>query len=194
VGQRPESSKAALADLDLTTEAQVAANAGTAPALAITPYDPSQDRERLRGKLAGWLLALLAVIAVGSVAALIFGEIDSPKLKDILTGVFTPLLGVFGTITGFYFGNAQASQPPSPPVPPVAGAPVAGAPVAGAPGAGAPVAGAPVADAAPVVGAPVADSPVVGAPVADSPVVGAPVADLPAADPPVANPPAPDAP
>jgi hypothetical protein len=174
-----------LADLDLTTEAQVAASAGTAPALAITPYDPSQDRERLRGKLAGWLLALLAVIAIGAVAALIFSQIDSVKLKDILTGVFTPLLGVFGTITGFYFGNAQASQPPSPPVTPVAGAPGAGAPGAGAPGAGAPGAGTPGAGApgagAPGAGAPGAGAPGAGAPGAGAPGAGAPVAGAPGA-------------
>ncbi|MDQ6725696.1 MAG: hypothetical protein M3066_05975 [Actinomycetota bacterium] len=100
-----------MSDLDLTTEPPVTASAGTGPAFAIAPYDPSQDRERLRGILAGGLLALLAAVAIGSVAALIFSEIDSAKLKEILVGVFTPLLGVFGTITGFYFGNSQASQP-----------------------------------------------------------------------------------
>jgi len=98
--------------LDLTGEPPVGPTAGTAPALATTPYDPSQDREHLRGTLAKLLLALLTVVAIGPVVALIFDKIDAATLKDILAGVFTPLLAVFGTITGFYFGNAQASQPP----------------------------------------------------------------------------------
>jgi len=98
--------------LDLTGEPPVGPTAGTAPALATTPYDPSQDREHLRGTLAKLLLALLTVVAIGPVVALIFDKIDVATLKDILAGVFTPLLAVFGTITGFYFGNAQASQPP----------------------------------------------------------------------------------
>ncbi len=96
--------------LDLTSEPPVGPTAGTAPALATTPYDPSQDREHLRGTLAKLLLALLTVVAIGPVVALIFDEIDAATFKDILAGVFTPLLAVFGTITGFYFGNAQASQ------------------------------------------------------------------------------------
>jgi hypothetical protein len=143
-------------DLDLTTEPPVAPTAGTGPALAITPYDPSRDRERLRGTLAKLLLALLAVVAIGPVAALIFSQIDGAALKDILAGVFTPLLGVFGTITGFYFGNAQASQPglPAPVVPaPVVPAPVVPAPVVPAPVVPAPVDPAPV-DPAPVDPAP----------------------------------------
>ena len=96
--------------LDLTSEPPVGPTAGTAPALATTPYDPSQDREHLRGTLAKLLLAVLTVVAIGPVAALIFDKIDAATFKDILAGVFTPLLAVFGTITGFYFGNAQASQ------------------------------------------------------------------------------------
>lgn len=120
-------------DLDLTTEPQVPANAGTAPTLATTPYDPSRDRERLRGRLAVLLLVLLALIAAGSVAAIIAGQIDSAKLKDILGGVFTPLLAVFGTITGFYFGNAQASQPAGLPIAPPGGALVPNASVPDAP-------------------------------------------------------------
>ena len=103
--------------LDLTPEPPVAA--GTGPAVATVPYDPSEDRELLRGILAKLLFALLAVVAIGAVTARIVDQIDGAALKDILTGVFTPLLGVFGTVTGFYFGSAQASQGPAvPPAPP----------------------------------------------------------------------------
>ncbi len=100
-----------MADLDLTAEPSTTASVGTAPALATVAYDPSRDRERLRGKLAGWLLALLAAVAIGPVVALVFDQINSSTLKDILGGVFTPLLGVFGTVTGFYFGSTHPSQP-----------------------------------------------------------------------------------
>jgi len=78
-------------------------------------YDSARDRERVRGTLAYMLLCLLAFVTVACISALIFDRITASELKDLATTFFTPLLGVFGTITGFYYGTVTASSPPSDP-------------------------------------------------------------------------------
>ncbi len=105
-----------MAELDLSEEPAVAATAGATPSVQTSPYDPARDRERVRGHLAKLLLLLLSVLAIGTVAALGAGAIDAAEMKDVLTGVFSPLLAVFGTITGFYFGHMQTGSGPAPPV------------------------------------------------------------------------------
>ena len=67
-------------------------------------YDPSKDREGLRGTIAVWLLVILTVIIIGSLAAAICKPESFPLVKDILA----ILVGLISTVIGFYFGQSSA--------------------------------------------------------------------------------------
>ena len=71
----------------------------------VEPYDPSQVRERLRGALAGGLLALLAFIIIGSFISLWFDWANSDEIDRILTMVLAPVIALVGAATGFYYGG-----------------------------------------------------------------------------------------
>ncbi len=68
-------------------------------------YDYRRAREWLRGMLAGGLLALLAVIIIGSFVSLWFGWANSEEIDGILTQTLAPVVGLVGAATGFYFGG-----------------------------------------------------------------------------------------
>lgn len=65
-------------------------------------------REGMRGLLAAWLLAILsAVVAVGLAdsAYLVFtGRTGAGDLNSV-TNLLTPIVGLVGAATGFYFGS-----------------------------------------------------------------------------------------
>lgn len=81
-------------------------------------YDPAQDRETTRGSIALKLVwTLVGVIGGAMLMALVTTGICSWKnactvetanlsaLKVILEVVLTPLIGLVGAVTGFYFGE-----------------------------------------------------------------------------------------
>jgi hypothetical protein len=85
-------------------------------------YDPTLDRETIRGTIAQalvWTLVVVigAVVLTGLVTA--YGchardtcTADTVELKTIRTVielVLTPLIGLVGAVTGFYFGEKSAS-------------------------------------------------------------------------------------
>jgi len=81
------------------------------PAPSVTAYDPTQDQERVRGQLALWLVGLMAAIALLS---LLFVMVASDKdkgdaVKAVLQVVFSPIIGLVGTVTGFYYGQKSKS-------------------------------------------------------------------------------------
>lgn len=53
------------------------------------------------------LLALLSVIVVSALLARITGAVDTSGLKDVTSGLLTPIVGLVGAVTGFYFGGQQ---------------------------------------------------------------------------------------
>lgn len=100
--------------------------AGTAgPAPAPPPpedegqYDPSKDRELIRGQIALILTwCLVGVVGVATLAGLLTAVVcmshgaqcsaPTMELKTIgtlATIVLTPLVGLVGAVTGFYFGE-----------------------------------------------------------------------------------------
>jgi hypothetical protein len=91
--------------LDLT---QAPENSKTAsPGLAVfrdKPYDPSQDREKIRGRIALILTCcLVGIVAVSLI--LILTLVDIEKIKDTLEIILSPVVGLVGAVTGFYFGE-----------------------------------------------------------------------------------------
>ncbi len=82
--------------------------APTAPAAIGPPssYVPvAAQRELVRTVLALGLLATLMALALGYSAALLAGVVSGNDVTKLLAGVFTPILGVFGAVTGFYYGS-----------------------------------------------------------------------------------------
>jgi hypothetical protein len=78
--------------LDLTKDEKL----GDVSGLAVVPYDPAQDREKVRGWIAGALIALLIGFISLLCLAIVFG---------IVATVLTPIMGIVGTVIGFYFGE-----------------------------------------------------------------------------------------
>jgi len=68
------------------------------------PEEIELDREEARELIAKVLIATLVAIVVGSFATLWFKLAPMTDLKMLLEIVFTPIIGVIGTILGFYYG------------------------------------------------------------------------------------------
>lgn len=85
-------------------------------------YNPAAARESVRGNIAKWLVwtlvGVVAVVVLASIAmtwrcaaqnacAPEFAEMKSIRL--LLELILTPLVGLVGAVTGFYFGEKSAS-------------------------------------------------------------------------------------
>jgi hypothetical protein len=91
----------------------------SAAGLATAPYDPTRDREGVRSQLAIGLTLLLAVLVVAPFALILVGatcdglfpasdackRIPTVPLQDLLETLLTPIIGLVGAVTGFYFGE-----------------------------------------------------------------------------------------
>ncbi len=76
------------------------------------PYrlTPEAKRENMRGLLAGWLVALLALVVMASFTEQwIHPELDK-DLHEWMNLVFSPLVALVGAATGFYFGSNSAKK------------------------------------------------------------------------------------
>ena len=76
------------------------------------PYDPSRTREDVRRLLATGILGTLMATVLGIFALV---ALTTPRdLTSIIQTVFPALIGITGTVMGFYFGSQQASGGGSP--------------------------------------------------------------------------------
>lgn len=92
--------------------------------LATAPYDPTRDREGVRSQLAIGLTLLLAVLVVAPFGLILVGatcdglfptseackRIPTVPLKDLLETLLTPIVGLVGAVTGFYFGENKGKS------------------------------------------------------------------------------------
>jgi hypothetical protein len=74
--------------------------------LVLTPgYNPRRVQERVRTGVAaaivGALIALTLILAIAYVA----GRISAKDLPQVTAALVTPLIGIAGTVLGFYFGS-----------------------------------------------------------------------------------------
>jgi hypothetical protein len=100
-------------ELDLTGEPanvppEVMSRATVAP--TVEPYDPSRDRERYRGLVAGVLLGVLAFTVGAAFVSFWFNWASQDEIEGLMTIVFAPVVGLVGAATGFYFGAATAGN------------------------------------------------------------------------------------
>ena len=75
----------------------------------VRPFDPGPTRERVRGWLAGGLSVLLAVIVLGSGVTVAVNPKRLTVMVELLKLVFAPVVGLVGSVLGFYFGAQAAS-------------------------------------------------------------------------------------
>ena len=76
------------------------------PSFIATITDPIMlKRERTRSWLAYGVTGLVGAAAI---TFIIWGMVRNVSLSTALTGVFTPLIGIAGTIIGFYFAGEKA--------------------------------------------------------------------------------------
>lgn len=72
----------------------------------VSKYSPAKTRESMRVGLGVTIVvSALAAGTAGGVSAAASG----PGTNTILTGVFSPLLGLAGAVVGFYFGGKDSS-------------------------------------------------------------------------------------
>ena len=111
--------------LGVTTSAGSATPPATAGQIIEKPYDPTADRETIRGTIALALVwALVAVIAAVVLTGLVTAyachgggacnaeTMDLKTIRAVIELVLTPLIGLVGAVTGFYFGEKSASGKP----------------------------------------------------------------------------------
>ena len=81
-------------------------------------YDPSEAREKVRGSIAMYLVYLLIAVVILAVFAGVVlsficafkdtcaaNALDLSGLKTVIEVILTPLIGLVGSVTGFYFGE-----------------------------------------------------------------------------------------
>jgi hypothetical protein len=91
------------------------------------PYDPLPARENIRGQIAQWLIwTLVGVVAAVVITAILTTigclkasscaqeALGLPSLRAVVELILTPLVGLVGAVTGFYFGEKSASAKPEP--------------------------------------------------------------------------------
>jgi hypothetical protein len=100
-------------DLSVTEPPAGAVGAGGGappPGPTLKDYNPEEDREQMRGRIAQLLLWLLITVVVLSFIVISWCDKDRwSYLKEFLTIVFGPLTTLIGAVTGFYYGSVQKS-------------------------------------------------------------------------------------
>ncbi|HLM03891.1 MAG TPA: hypothetical protein VK402_01740 [Blastococcus sp.] len=64
-------------------------------------------RENTRSVLA---LIVIGVLSVLALTIAVFVLVQRGHVQDLMTGVFTPVIGIAGTVLGFYFGSQEGKQ------------------------------------------------------------------------------------
>lgn len=96
------------------------------PGFAAEPYNLVKDRENVRGRIAMWLvwtlvglIVLVSLIALGTQIACSLNGAACPtpttelvSVRALIELILTPLVGLVGAVTGFYFGEKSANATP----------------------------------------------------------------------------------
>lgn len=84
------------------------------PEATSAPCDKPYDITEAQDKLRIWMTKSLFYLIASFIAICVIAYIGWPEkylnIKDILSGIFVPLITLFGTILGFYFGGKSASK------------------------------------------------------------------------------------
>lgn len=67
----------------------------------------------MRSHLAIGLLLILAILTFGTGAYVVTNPAEEPAIESFMKLVFTPIVGLVGSVIGFYFGANAAQQAPA---------------------------------------------------------------------------------
>jgi len=81
-------------------------NFGNVNITAIEPNDPLSKRDRIRQTLILVAGASILVIIICLSGLYMYGK-NISELKDLSTIILSPLITIFGTMVGFYFGSEK---------------------------------------------------------------------------------------
>ena len=95
--------------LDLTKEEAGAPEPDGLP-LPFETRTVAHRQESARWWIAGALLAPLGFIVVAAFLSLWFNLATGEELRDVLTLIFAPVVGLVGAVVGFYFGERSATR------------------------------------------------------------------------------------
>ncbi|HEX2240154.1 MAG TPA: hypothetical protein VHJ82_03285, partial [Actinomycetota bacterium] len=90
-------------------EASESDSAAPEPKLGRT-YDPRPEREHVRGRLAAMLSVLLATMALAPFMVVVTGWATWAEVEGPVTLGFGPIVGLVGTVLGFYFGSQRTDS------------------------------------------------------------------------------------
>jgi hypothetical protein len=81
--------------------------------LAVTPpFNPHRVQERVRTGVAAAIVGAVILENLIIIVAYVAGRISAKDLPAVTTALITPLVGVAGTVLGFYFGSHRGGEPP----------------------------------------------------------------------------------
>jgi hypothetical protein len=75
-----------------------------------TPYDPSRIQEWVRTGVALAVVGAVIVETLILTAAFVSGGIAASDLTAATAAIVTPLVGIAGTVLGFYFGSHRGNS------------------------------------------------------------------------------------
>ena len=95
--------------LDLTKTEHDGMLAQAGPLATTLPFNPRRMQEMVRTWVAVAVIAAVVVETLAVTFAYIFGDIPAGDLSPVTTAVVTPLVGIAGTVLGFYFGSHRSN-------------------------------------------------------------------------------------
>lgn len=80
--------------------------------LTPTAFSIQENREKWRGRFALILMVLLSLLATGFVAVSValVRPFSTQTLSLLISGIFGPVIGLVGTVVGFYYGQVSAEE------------------------------------------------------------------------------------
>jgi hypothetical protein len=80
------------------------------PLATATPFDPSRVQEWVRTGVALAVIGAVIVETLILTAAFVSGGIAASDLSAATAAIVTPMVGIAGTVLGFYFGRHRGSS------------------------------------------------------------------------------------
>lgn len=80
------------------------------PLATATPFDPSRVQEWVRTGVALAVVGAVIVETLILTTAFVTGGIAASDLTAATAAIVTPLVGIAGTVLGFYFGSQRGSS------------------------------------------------------------------------------------
>jgi hypothetical protein len=97
-------------DLAATEPAHSQQLAAVGPLATATPYDPSRVQEWVRTGVALAVVGAVIVETLVLTIAFVSGGIAASDLTAATAAIVTPLVGIAGTVLGFYFGSHRSNS------------------------------------------------------------------------------------